>query len=66
MNVEKEYAEIYWKSKVFIKGIQFSTEKALQELKTKVNRGYGQQVEGFKKLEDLKNIKVTYSLYLTV
>ncbi|CAF1423352.1 unnamed protein product [Rotaria sordida] len=61
-------------AEVFIKGIQFSTEKALQELKTKVNRGYDQQVEGFeeqtegfkKQVEDFKNIKVKYSLYLAI
>ncbi|CAF1267373.1 unnamed protein product [Rotaria sordida] len=67
-----EKSTMIWR--VFIKGIQFSTEKALQELKTKVNRGYDQQVEGFeeqtegfkKQVEDFKNIKVKYSLYLAI
>ncbi|CAF3960770.1 unnamed protein product, partial [Rotaria sordida] len=51
MNVEKEYAEKYWESKVFKKGIQLSTEQALQELKTKVSRGYDQQLEEFKNVK---------------
>ncbi|CAF5014397.1 unnamed protein product, partial [Rotaria sp. Silwood1] len=51
MNVEKEYAEKYWKSKVFIKGIQFSTEQALQRLDTKVDRVGDRQAEDFQKVK---------------
>ncbi|CAM4953218.1 unnamed protein product [Rotaria socialis] len=52
MNVEKEYAEIYWKSKIFIKNIQLSTEKTLQRLENKVNGDNDHQLQHF---QDVKN-----------
>ncbi|CAF0954761.1 unnamed protein product [Rotaria sordida] len=56
MNIEKEYAEMYWKDKVFMKGIQLSTKQALKDLKTnlfyKINRDNERQIE------DFQNVKV--------
>ncbi|CAF1211563.1 unnamed protein product, partial [Rotaria sordida] len=51
-NVEKECAEMYWKSKVFNKGIQISTDLALRRLELKINKGNDRQVETQNKIQE--------------